>query len=485
MKTNALPTISIIIALSLCFTACGGKQGLDEGQELATAVAATMAAIPSELQTEDTPEPDMPVMAGDLQPLETDCSDLQTAMEATLGLMVSIEIVPVQMSWGGETGGACQLTGLGNGNDFENIFEPSDALKDMLVSRGWAGSMMMPCLGHGGAGPGADQSCYISENRTCEIMVTLGPIDMSLCDGVDGPIGECFAILSPEQKLFTNRLTCAQGKLSMPLPKTEPERIEFGSGAISTQVQGSLAPGGLAPYVLTAMAGQEMTVNLIASGDAVLTIWGLDGTVLISSHAGAISWAGLLPLTQDYYIDVVSQYGSMLDYTLEVTIPPAGTTTSAGVFPKIEPFPFGEMQSIVGFGVPPMLPPDFPVEAGQPAIVPYMIGGRIGEYEFSLDYGKDCQGAGACHYGVIAGMQTSAPIPVGSNTFPFEANRAEQVTLANNIVGYFVDYTCGANCNDAMVWWIYGGYQYILGLKAGPRETVIALANAAIDNSIH
>ena len=131
-----------------------------------------------------------------------------------------------------------------------------------------------------------------------------------------------------------------------------------------------------------------------------------------------------------------------------------------------------------------MLPPEFQVESGQPAIVLYKINTTSGEYEFSLDYGSDCHGAGACHYGVITGKKTSAPIPVGTSNFPFEAEYAEQVSLAKNITGYFFDSTCGANCNDATVWWIYAGYQYMLGLKAGPRDNVLTLANAAITNSI-
>jgi hypothetical protein len=43
---------------------------------------------------------------------------------------------------------------------------------------------------------------------------------------------------------------------------------------------------------------------------------------------------------------------------------------------------------------------------------------------------------------------------------------------------------CGANCDDARLWWIYDGYEYMLGLKAGRYEDVVALANAAIVNSV-
>ena len=99
----------------------------------------------------------------------------------------------------------------------------------------------------------------------------------------------------------------------------EPTRIQFAPGAISAQVQGSLAAGGVSRYVLSAAAGQEMTVNLADSSagvSAILVIWGADGTVLISDHADATIWVGQLPSTQDYYIHVRSVAGDAVDYTL-------------------------------------------------------------------------------------------------------------------------------------------------------------------------
>ncbi|MDK1081642.1 MAG: hypothetical protein QGD88_09205 [Anaerolineae bacterium] len=480
MNTNKLlSTFVLIIVLALVFSACGGEQALTEQQELSTIVATTLTAMPSE------PQAEIPAPAGDMQPLPTaECEALAIEMGQSLALTISNETVPVERSWSGETGSACQLIGLGNGNNFKSIFEPSDAVKGKLESRGWSNSSQLPCLGHGGAGPSADQSCYVNENKTCEIMVTLEPIDISLCDGVDGPIGECFGILTPEQLVYSIRLTCAQGKISLPLQINQPERIEFAAGATSSQVQAKLVRGNPHQYVLAASQGQEMTVILNASGAATLSIWGLDGTILISDLSASSSWTGLLPLSQDYFIEVFSPGEGIIDYSLEVTIPSAQTITSGQVFPRVEPFSFGHMQAIAIYSVPPMLPPEFPVEAGQPEIVPFEISEFPGAYEFSLDYGIDCEGAGACHYGIIAGMQTTALIPVGTSNLPFEAGLAEQVTLANNISGFFVDYACGASCSDATVWWIYGGYQYMLGLKAGPRDTVIALANAAITNSI-
>ena len=109
-------------------------------------------------------------------------------------------------------------------------------------------------------------------------------------------------------------------------PSFVPKRIEFAPGAISAQVPGILPANGTVRHVLGASAGQQMQVNLTDSGEgvnAILIIWGADGTVLISSHAGAASWIGVLPSTQDYYIDIRSASATQLEYLLEVTIPPA------------------------------------------------------------------------------------------------------------------------------------------------------------------
>ena len=133
-------------------------------------------------------------------------------------------------------------------------------------------------------------------------------------------------------------------------------------------------------------------------------------------------------------------------------------------------------------GVPVMLPVEFPVEEGLPAIYPYIFTAGEGEYEFSLDYGEDCQGAGACHYGSMTGKQIDGNEPVGTGTFPFDMSQARTVALANGITGYFTESVCGANCNDATVFWIYNGYQYMVGLKAAPEAKVVELANDAIVN---
>ncbi|MDX9865764.1 MAG: hypothetical protein RBT34_13255 [Anaerolineaceae bacterium] len=106
--------------------------------------------------------------------------------------------------------------------------------------------------------------------------------------------------------------------------ETEPVRIAFAPGSIFAQQSGSLSASGRDRYVLRAAADQVMTVNLrLTSGpEALLIIWGKDGTVFVTDHAVTTYWQGKLPLTQDYYITVVASPAGPVNYTLEVTIPP-------------------------------------------------------------------------------------------------------------------------------------------------------------------
>jgi hypothetical protein len=427
---------------------------------------------------------------GGLGPLSADaCSDLANGMAEALAVQVATTEVMIEMSWSEQQGSGCQMTAVGDGSNFDSIFTAQDGVKGVLAARGWVEEMQAPmCLGTGGWGPGATSACFTQADGICEAFVYVELLDPELCSG-DEPIGACLDRLPPEQLIYQVSLTCAQGYRPMDaaLPKTEPARIQFTAGTTSAQVTGRLDPGGLHPYMLNAAAGQEMTVNLATAGGAILSIWGADGTVLISDHADASTWTGVLPLTQDYYIDVIdgrSGAQSPIDYTLEVIIPPTpGPGHAAGPEPLPVDVPVG-FETLFGLGEPLMLPAEFPVGEGLPAVHPYVITAEPGEYEVSLDFGPDCRGAGACHYGSLAGKRVDSDVPVGTRTFPFDVEQAQPVTLARGIQGYFVEAVCMANCNDAQVFWLYNGYQYVLGLKGGAQADAVGLANAAIENSI-
>ena len=492
---NPLRWIKFLVLLmlaTLLLTACAqpDEEGIavSVGLTQTAAVQATDAAGAAMPEATEVPTVLFP---GDLQPLDSsECDALAAAMAQAL--TVPVEQVNVAVEHAGKTGGGCQMIAVGDDLDFTDMMSVNESMRGMLVGRGWLEDRTTPaCLGTGGWGPGASAFCYTRENALCEVFVHIDPIDMTLCSDNE-PINVCFDNLEPEQIIYIINLTCSRNTSAAAEPlESELMRIVFAPGEVRAREHGEVLAGGFDHYVLSAMADQEMTVTLLdAVGEVMATdalavvIWGADGTVLISSHADALGWSGALPFTQDYYIDVKSISAQPVAYILDVIIPPASSSSASNVFPQIEPFPFGEMQMIVLTGVPPMLPPEFQVEEGLPEVVAFMLTMDDGEYELTLDYGVDCHGVGACHYGGMAGMKVDSDIPVATSSFPFVLEEAQIVDLAHGITGYFVPAVCGANCDDARLWWIYDGYEYMVGLKAGRYEDVVELANAAILNSV-
>ena len=113
--------------------------------------------------------------------------------------------------------------------------------------------------------------------------------------------------------------------LSPTVVPDEPRRITFPPGGTTATVQGTTATPGQDRFVIRALAGQTMSVNISSTqGPAILLVYGADGDVLLSDHAGAASWSGTLRTTQDYFIDTRSVGDAAVPFTLTVTIPPLG-----------------------------------------------------------------------------------------------------------------------------------------------------------------
>lgn len=134
------------------------------------------------------------------------------------------------------------------------------------------------------------------------------------------------AELAPDDALYA----AAVAALPAPPPPVAQEsqepavRIRFAAGGTSATVPGNIGPGQVRQYVLGASAGQTMTVSVASpNNDVVLAIWGADGAVLLSDHAGATEWQGELPATQDYFIGLSGAAGQTL-FRLTVVIPPVG-----------------------------------------------------------------------------------------------------------------------------------------------------------------
>ena len=107
----------------------------------------------------------------------------------------------------------------------------------------------------------------------------------------------------------------------------QPVRLEFAQGTTGTSVQGSMTPGMTQRYIVRALTGQQMTVQLSGDvADLALAVIGQDGTVLQSQTGHLTSWQGILPTTQDYFLDVTSTATRIL--ALNVTIISMQTPTA-------------------------------------------------------------------------------------------------------------------------------------------------------------
>ncbi len=127
----------------------------------------------------------------------------------------------------------------------------------------------------------------------------------------------------PSTQDYFVTLTSTGAATSFTLQVIVPARISFAPGGTSATVHGSLAPQSFGNYILKASAGQTLNVTTsVSQGQVILVIFGVDGTVLISDHAGATSFTGILPTTEDYLIDVESVGSQTAHFSMTVQIPP-------------------------------------------------------------------------------------------------------------------------------------------------------------------
>ncbi len=111
-------------------------------------------------------------------------------------------------------------------------------------------------------------------------------------------------------------------------------------------------------------------------------------------------------------------------------------------------------------------------------------------YALILGYSPTCSGGNACRLGAVAATRKTNGTPAIEEAYgfmkdpAFKGLRSKQpmakVQLTNQIEGYFIPWICGANCNDAKVVWDEKGVRYVVGIKVGDRDSLVAMANSAI-----
>ncbi|GAB4574867.1 MAG: hypothetical protein Kow0077_23540 [Anaerolineae bacterium] len=192
---------------------------------------------------------------------------------------------------------------------------------------------------------GGSQTYAINALSGQTLIATLTPVTptTALTLAVSGADGTLLGRSAPGALQWTGKLPAsgdyritvqnAGPATSYALTVTIPRNVTFTAGETTTAINGSVSGSNVLSYLLEGSAGQPAIVNVITpGGNAWLAVTGLDGTVLLSPEARAVRWAGNLPGTQGYLLQVGAGTGTA-DFTLQVTVPqrvrfPTGATST-------------------------------------------------------------------------------------------------------------------------------------------------------------
>ncbi len=137
---------------------------------------------------------------------------------------------------------------------------------------------------------------------------------------------------------YTLEISLSGAALAPDLPA---DRLALTPDSSSVLAEGTLQPGQTRRYVIAGEAGQALRAVFPTGLGIKLTLFGADGSVLVGEEAYANSWQGLLPKTQDYFLDVTSIAGVPVEYGLQVSMPPPPPPAASNSSPEAIRFPPG------------------------------------------------------------------------------------------------------------------------------------------------
>lgn len=115
-------------------------------------------------------------------------------------------------------------------------------------------------------------------------------------------------------------LVCCLASVAAAQKGNQPKRISFGKGRTTAVLKGSVSHERSDTYILTARAGQQMTVHAASRGQLVIFSLTAPGGP-IEDGLEVRDWSGTLPDAGDYLIGVWNKNKrGFVPYTLEVTI---------------------------------------------------------------------------------------------------------------------------------------------------------------------
>lgn len=120
------------------------------------------------------------------------------------------------------------------------------------------------------------------------------------------------------------------------------------------------------------------------------------------------------------------------------------------------------------------LPTYIPESDGPNPIYALLETANASEYQILLAFTEDCTGGTACRLGSVSAEVVTAQSP---------SLTGEAMALSNELTGYFIDATCGANCSDATLTWEQDSVRYTVAIQAGKVETLVKMANSTISQA--
>ena len=226
-----------------------------------------------------------------------------------------------------------------------------------------AGTTYTTIQGHIGAGETLRYVFGVTSDQLMEVSVDTIPVGQGTLSlsivGADNVIIKIqgqpfFRGTVPTTQDYTLAITNSGAATDFTLSLMIPIRITFAPGTSTIQIPETQAANSSLAFVIRALGGQTLALDAVATeGQVILIVYGADGTVLQTDHAGSPTFSGNLPTTQDYLIDVRSIGDRPASYTLNVSVPPMGNPTATPT-PTPEPgattrilFAAGETQAQV------------------------------------------------------------------------------------------------------------------------------------------
>ncbi|HEY6958938.1 MAG TPA: serine hydrolase [Candidatus Limnocylindria bacterium] len=120
----------------------------------------------------------------------------------------------------------------------------------------------------------------------------------------------------------------------------QPQRLDVPPGS-TRHIDGTLAPGQIAPFVVHGRAGETLALTVRSEFDnAVLSVAGLtDTTTLVSRQDYAVDRSIVLGSEQDYAVKVVTLAGQPLAFGLDVSLRAAAQASASPARPAPLPLP--------------------------------------------------------------------------------------------------------------------------------------------------